>query len=260
MIKSSMEKLAESAARRIRKVHTAQVGSGEELIELSHWAEKSELRLMLPVELLRMQGGYTYGPEHPFVRALRLGQSSLVDFYIRVRPKNICDFYNLKATGRVGESLPPWEIPWLGSANRTPPPGERGLSEDHGISFYGPATNAKIELEMKRLTHLRKTIEKNGYHPNLHGDISGYIVMDKIAATFLVRGGKHRAAVLASLGNSHIPVCFKKRFPRLVSSENADFWPLVKRGMIDRELAIQILRAYTRSHRNNQEAPYRSAN
>jgi hypothetical protein len=191
-----------------------------------------------------MQGAFVYGPDHPFVCALREGRPALERFYAACRPSCLAGFYDLDRTGRVGEDLPTWEIPWYGRADRRPPPGELGLPPEHGISFHGPVTAAKIDLELARLEALRKTLDEVGYAPDAYGDIEGYVIRHGPAACFFVRGGKHRAAVLAERETELIPVAFRSGFPRLVDSSQKDWWPLVRAGRIDPALAAELAACY----------------
>lgn len=217
-----------------------------DLIEFSHWMESSSLRLELPIELLRMQGGFVYDSTHPFVEALNTGDDALRRFYARFQPSSVAGFHRLEHVGRTGETLPPWEVPWYLRKSRTPPPGEKKLGPEHGVSFYGPVTEEKIELEMSRLQGVRDSIRDQGFSPDKHSDIEGYILRDGADACFFVRGGKHRAAALASLDYETVPVAFRRGFPRMVDTSQAEYWPLVRNGSMDLSLAQDVLRAYTR--------------
>lgn len=229
--------------RRFRPRKTVTVGTEAELGPLAHLADKPALRLQVPTHLLRMQGGFVYGPDHPFVTALTDGRKALEDFYTRVRPATIAEFYGIDSNA-PGHDLPPWEVPWYWRHHRSPPPGERNLGAEHGVAFYGPVTQQKIDLEMARLDGLRDSIGKHGFDPDGHGDIEGYVIRDGARLAFFVRGGKHRAAALAATGAEAIPVAFRAGFPRLVDTEQAPLWPLVFDSAIDAALAQDILRVH----------------
>jgi hypothetical protein len=230
------------------------VNTAADLVEFAHWIERPPLRLLVPTSLLRMQGGFAYGPLHPFVAALNNGQTEFERFYSSFQPKNICEFYNIAADVRAGSDLPPWEIPWYGRADRRPPPGELNLSAEHGVSFYGPVTEKKLALEMERLTNLVRSVRSNGFDPDAFGDIQGYILRHENEACFFVRGGKHRAAVLTHLGHTHIPVTFRATLPRLVDGSQAQSWPLVRSGKLDISLAKDILEVYVRGRIENRKS------
>lgn len=228
-------------------VEVRRVEAPDDLVTLAHWIDGVKLRLLVPVNLLRMQGAIPYGPQHPFVRALAEGEVALEEFYAAVQPRHLADYYGLGEDARRGADLPPWEMPWHLRRVRVPPPGEAGLGAEHGVSFYGPATPAKRALEMARLGSAAASVRERGYDPDTHGDIEGYAMRNGGDVVFFVRGGKHRAAVLAHLGWQHIPVAFRPSLPRLVDAAQAESWPLVRAGMIDVTLAIDILSRYTQT-------------
>ena len=238
--------LRSSLGRKLRPRREVEVSTPDDLVELAHWIDRPPLRLMVPPGLLRMQGAFVYGPEHPFVAGLTEGEAALRRFYAACQPRTISEYYGLDAGGRSGADLPPWEIPWYGRRNRTPPPGELTLGAEHGVSFYGPVTDQKIGLELDRLQRLRAAVEQKGYDPDAHGDIEGYVLNDGTSAAFFVRGGKHRAAVLTALGHTRIPVAFRSTFPRMVHAADSTRWPLVRAGAMEFSLAKEILEAYIR--------------
>lgn len=245
-----IQSLRATIGRRFRPHREVAVETADDLVELAHWIEKPQLRLLVPPSLLRMQGGFVYGPRHPFVSALTNGRQALGDFYVSCRPASICDYYGIEGRGRVGCDLPPWELPWYGRSQRSPPPGELDLGPEHGVSFYGPVTENKITLEMQRLERLVEGIRRNGYDPDAFGDVEGYILDDGTSAAFFVRGGKHRVAAMTVLGYSHVPVAFRAAWPRLVHIGDAGRWPLVRSGRMEISLAKEILEAYTRGRKN----------
>ena len=236
--------------RWLRPSTLVKVVSPEELLEYCHWSEPGKVRLEVPISLLRMQGGFTYDLSHPFVQALNTGKTALWKFYEEFQPRSIAEFHKLYGVGRNGEDLPAWEVPWYLRKTRTPPPGENKLGPEHGVSFYGPATEQKVDLEMSRLRNVCENIKKKGFDPDTHGDIEGYVLRDGVKACFFVRGGKHRAAALASLGYDRVPVAFRRSFPRLIDTCQADYWPLVRNGSIDKSLAQDVLRVYTHAAPN----------
>jgi hypothetical protein len=240
-----MPNLLSSIRKRLRPRHLVEITTDEELLESTHWIDKPPLRLSISPQMLRMQGAYAFREGHPFIDALKSGRGALERFYSVTQPKNVAELYGIDAAFRLGANLPAWEIPWYLRKERTPPPGEKGLAGEHGVSFYGPATKEKVALEFRRLTDLRSSISLRGYDPDLYGDIEGYVLRSGGEACFFVRGGKHRAAVLVSLGYERIPVAFRSSFPRLVDRDQAEFWPLVKSGQMDIGLAQDILAAYT---------------
>ncbi len=218
----------------------------EDALPYAYWIEKQPVRLVLPVECLRMQGAFRYDDTHPFVAALRDGPERLTAFYRDVAPGSLAEMYGVARTGRKGEDLPPWELPWLMRARRAAPPGERGLGPEHGVSFYGPATPRKVAVEGERLRKVVAAIQSEGYDPDRFRDIEGHLMTDGRETCFFVRGGKHRTAALVHLGYTRIPVQIRRSWPPIVDARSAEQWPLVANGDIDRSLAVDILDRYIR--------------
>jgi hypothetical protein len=225
---------------------TVRVDHPSDAIRYSYWIEKQPLRLLLPVGMLRMQGAFAYDQEHPFVQALSDGPERLADFYTRFRPANLRDMYKLPSGTRAGETLPPWELPWVMRLARIAPYGERGLSPEDGVSFYGPTTGKKIEMEYHRLRQTAASIRSHGYQPDRYRDIEGHLMTDGRETCFFVRGGKHRAAVLAWMGVESVPVQFRRTWPLVVDSRTCEHWPLVADGVVDAGFAREILTVYMR--------------
>lgn len=213
--------------------------------QLPYWSDrKNTPRFYLPVDQLVSKGAHNFGSAgHPFRRALSGGSSDLAHFYRELSPANIRELYRIRPSGEKGEDLPPWEMPWL-LGKRSPPMGERGLDARHGVGAYGPCTAQKVELEIARLGRVLASVRRNGYQPDLYGDIVGHFLRRGNEYRFFVRGGKHRAAVLAHLGNGTIPVCFADDWPRVVHDHDADQWPLVAGGDMSRKLALDIFNRY----------------
>ncbi len=218
----------------------------DDALPYAYWTEKRPVRLMLPVECLRMQGAFRYDAAHPFLAALRDGSEALANFYNEFTPGSVSGMYGLPQTGRTGEDLPQWELPWLMRQERRPPPGERGLGPEHGVSFYGPATEQKVEFEYERLKRVTALIEQNGFVHERYRDIEGHLMTNGEQSCFFVRGGKHRTAAMVHLGHAHIPVQLRRWWPLIVDSRSAEGWPLVANGAMDRSLATDILDTYVR--------------
>lgn len=202
------------------------------------------VRFMLPTAMLRMQGGFAFDGTHPFVGALDHGIACLREFYRDFTPGNLARMHGLDETGRAGEALPAWELPWIMRESRSPPPGELGLSGDHGVAYCGPASERKCTLEYTRLRTLRHSIYSRGYDPDRFGDIHGHFMLGPAGMCFFVRGGKHRAAVLAHLGHHRVGVRIKRHWPMLIDERDAAFWPLVAAGRIDHGLAVDLFNVY----------------
>lgn len=217
-------------------------GSHARLATLPYWVGRSPI-IHMPTSLLVMQGGFRFNEDHPFVRAINGGRAELAAFYEAFQPQNIAQMYGLSRRD-AGVQLPPWELPWL-LRHRRPSRGEKGLGREHGTSYYGPCTDAKIDLEARRLAGIVESIRKRGYRqraPRAH--IAGYLMQSGDRVRFFVRGGKHRAAALAALGFQHVPVRMRDTWPRVISRDQASHWPLVNAGEMSALLACEIFDRY----------------
>lgn len=208
----------------------------------AYWWEKAPLRMELPVSTLRMQGGFTYGPDHPFVRGLSEGKETLARFYDGFAPGNLGQMYGLGAV--PGADLPPYLLPWRMVTRDRPPGGEKGLPASHGVAFYGPCSAQKVALEALRLSRITDAIRKSGFRPDTHGDIEGHFITDGTRACFFVMGGKHRAAALAHLGQSHIPVRLRAGRMAVMDTRMVALWPMVADGSLDAQAALAIAQVY----------------
>ena len=99
-------------------------------------------------------------------------------------------------------------------------------------------------LEHARLMKVASSIQRNGFDPDAFGDIEGYTIGNDTSFAFFIRGGKHRAAALTFLGYEFVPVRFRASFPKLVTSDTASVWPLVREGKIRAELAQNVLSSH----------------
>lgn len=213
----------------------------------SQWGSYGKrLRMEVPVSRLVMQGGMHFiDPMHPFQRGLDSGLDGLLQYYSENCPDSLLAWHGLDAHEPGDSRVPPWELPWIQREVRLPPPGEGGLGPEHGVSFYGPVSNDKLRLELGRLQGLVAAIRRDGYRPDLFGDIVGYFMFDECGDfRFFVRGGKHRAAVLAWLGHESVPVAFKPDWPRAVELVAARDWPLVMDGSLSVEAARRVFKQY----------------
>lgn len=216
---------------------------------LLHWGSYGErLRFQVPADRLVMQGGLRYADHgHPFRLALAEGPGALSAFYASHQPRDLCAAHGVEATTSADRRVPAWEIPWIARRERKPPPGEKGLGAEHGLSFYGPCSAAKVELECRRLQDVSLSITRHGYQPDRHGDIDGYFMLDDDGGyRYFVRGGKHRVAALVHAGASSIAVAFKPGWPRAIRVGDAAVWPLVASGALSEASARAVFAAYFR--------------
>lgn len=214
----------------------------EEIPKLTYWSQKKPfLRIHVPRQLLVMEGGFHYSAEcNPFVAMLDQGQDALVRHYEQFQPKTLRELYSLPQRGLAGEEEATNLVAWMLTGSPKVDTGEMGLGPEHGRSYFGPVSRQKLELEINRLQSTRSSVLSKGYQPNRHGDISGYFIRRKNEFRFLVRGGKHRAAVLTHLEEATIPVRMKPGWPRMIDNHYVDEWPAVQSRTVDKQLALDI--------------------
>jgi len=114
-----------------------------------------------------------------------------------------------------------------------------GLNSD---AFLGDmvSTPEKVEIEVNRLISLYQSISEKGYIQNNSKSIYANLMCYNDQYVWSVAGGQHRAAILAALGYTKIPVVVKK----IIRREDVDIWPAVKSGIYDRETALSIFDRY----------------
>ncbi|WP_319824232.1 hypothetical protein [Thalassovita sp.] len=212
-------------------------------VRLAYWVEKKPLRMDLPVSMLRSHGAFRYGPDHPFQVGMRDGKAGLARFFDGFQPVDLRSMYGL-SRGCTGAELPQWTLPWRLRAENLPPPGEKGLPASQGTAFYGPCSAAKVALEHRRLAGVLRSIQRKGYNPDRHGDIEGYLLTDGTRACFFVMGGKHRAAALAQMGHSHVPVRLRPGLLSVIDARSLADWPMVVSGQVSPETARAVLEVY----------------
>lgn len=201
---------------------------------------------LLEPKRLRMHGAFRYhGGWHPFVAALESGPGVLTAFYNAFQPKDLAEMYSLEKCGYRGEDAPQWTLPWMPLDASYAPTEEKGLSLEHGVSYYGPASQEKVELEYSRLATTFESIRDHGYQAEIDGGITGWFLEYKRDFVFFVRGGKHRAAVL-SYNDPSQPIPVRVRDPALpiVRLDDCLGWPMVESGLISKELASAVFKRY----------------
>lgn len=221
-------------------VRTLGTSSADAIAASTYADERAPIELEVPTALVVLQGGWSFAdPGNPMIIGLEQPIEAFAAWYEAHAPADLCEMYGLPRRGLPGEDLPPWELPWLDRpTGRRPPPGELDLGPEHGVSYYGPVSPEKVALERERLHSLRSSIQRSGYQPSTRsGHINGQLLVSGDRYRFLVRGGKHRAAVLASLGRAHLPVRFRPSWPRLTDRRDAESWSLVCSGEIHVDVA-----------------------
>jgi hypothetical protein len=219
-----------------------------------------DVRMNVPAHLLTTKGAFRIsGGWNPLTAALHEGREVLEDFY-RYGPRTTSELLQIDA-GVLDEnavSATPW------TARKVRPSGGRAYDELRALEDPR-LVSEHVDREMVRLNTILSSVEKSGFRPDLYGPITGYFLQDRDDFRFVVRGGKHRASVLAALGHEHIPVSFKPKWPRLINPQITE-WPAVREGALPATTAATILRRYfdfdgtqQRSWMNDNRQALRSA-
>lgn len=203
---------------------------------------------------LRYPGGMGFSrTQHHFIKFLIHGTGAIREYYQIHQPLCplgmhflSCDGFKHPTAASASLTL---QVPW---AYATEAEGEDGLSPDHGQQAFGPVSDRKLRLEMRRLKSAFMSISRFGlfFSDGTFRLPQGYYLEDDKAPNstkvFLVVSGKHRVAVLSHLGWKAIPVAFSQAFPRVVKISQLTEWP----GVADKRFtpfeAEAIFRAYFR--------------
>ena len=204
--------------------------------------------LNLPIKKLRHHGGQAYSyTQHHFMQYYKYGVEALANYYDKHNPKTIYEKHFISGVKGKQSSLP-WSDIRKGSLI-----GEHGLGPEHGHSAFGPISEKKIKLEVKRLDNCLNSIKANGYliensfTTEYNGFPRGYfLISDKNEWVFRVVGAKHRVAALAHLGWNNIPVNLEPNFPRCIFESEISNWPGVLSGNYSIKEAKLIFDSYFR--------------
>ena len=245
-IDAAKESILDVIIKRQNKAELVEVLNAEHQVShLPYWVGRLPI-MHLPVSMLVMPGAHHYESNfHPFVSLLKTGKRDYFDqFYQLFCPATLAQMYGVSINeDELGASLKPYDEPWFLRESKSPS-GENGLSAEHGASFYGSVSDKKLELEYQRVTQTYESIKKHGYLPHKFGHIDGFFLQYQGQYKFYVNGAKHRAAALAALGYSHIPVMLKDNMPRVVADTDVENWPLVASNKISKRVALSVLKAY----------------
>lgn len=192
------------------------------------------------VEKIRYANGISYQhPEHQMKRFYAEGQSGLANYYSKHHPTNIFEKVFLPAPER--DNVPGYGLPWC---EPPMPQGEKGLSADHGVQHYGPASGHKITVEAERLTRVYHSLQHNGFLPE-HGFPSGYFLCNNNDDwVFVTMSGQHRTAAMVALEFKTIPAQMLSTMPRIIYERDLNHWPMVANGMLSPKEALQIFHAF----------------
>ncbi len=199
---------------------------------------------------------------HPFIRTVRAMDDGLHDYaasplcayYATWHPDTAAAALGIPAglahpdlLGSPFAATFPWEF-------RSPPEARAFWTDvcardyrQHGFSLgpadgwkaWGPVTADAGRAEFARLYRAYRSIRTHGYrrHAADDGDIQGIILRHGDETRILLGAGQHRAAVLAALGETSLPL---RLTTACVNREDVARWPNVRRGIFTVPLALRI--------------------
>jgi hypothetical protein len=101
---------------------------------------------------------------------------------------------------------------------------ELSISGD-GYGLQGPVSEKKLELEIRRLLDLLRSIRCFGFE-NDRESVTAEVIVRGDDYQCVVKHGYHRLAVMSALGYTHIPVTIDQ----LLDESELHHWPQVVRG------------------------------
>lgn len=124
----------------------------------------------------------------------------------------------------------------------------RDFGIEQGCPGYGALSEAKLELEFKRLTSVADSIRKYGFLGAARGFIRGELLVREHTYSVLITEGHHRISALAALGHAlaHLVIS-----PTPVHKCDARSWPNTKNGLYTAQQALSL---FDRIHEGKQPA------
>ena len=190
----------------------------------------------VPVEQLTWDNGFSLHPDgwNPFLQSAReylsgrqtqYAGSALERFYRLYAPETAAAYLcpELPAGGplsalQAAAYIHPWSLrspaQRLKERRRQNRAEERQLGPGNrasGLNRMGPVSPEKGRIEFTRLTRLADSIGRRGYDRTLVRDVEVAALRRDGQMRYVIVSGYHRAAVLAALGWTQIPVLLKPR-------------------------------------------------
>ncbi len=187
-----------------------------DVLELTRAVDGADCRFNIPVDRCVWGYGWRYSKEeNPYTRFYE-SEESLGRFYERYCPATIEEAFSSFGSPRHADPSLPLRDPvlteiWPKASRR-----HRGLRAAES-PHSGPVSRQFLASERERLTHVRNSIQRNGWQPERFGGyIRGVFLVRDGQYLFKVTGGQHRAAALSQLGWSALPAIFQPGYPRVV--------------------------------------------
>ncbi|MDG5766708.1 hypothetical protein QA596_04450 [Balneolales bacterium ANBcel1] len=197
--------------------------------------------------------GFRHGLEKPDV--FDVIRDVLRVYYEKVVPEHAAEWLGMQvAESHVFRQNPPWAavFPWRARSiesyrqayekaaieeNRSVGIMDRDIQD--GWLFCGPVSEAKMDVEARRIGNVLKSIKDQSYcrSDESDGDARATaLVKSNGEWRWLLTAGNHRAAAASALGYDSIPI----RVNLVIDREHVDFWPHVRNGNYTREQALEF--------------------
>lgn len=200
---------------------------------------------------------------HPFVRAIEAGlresseeavrkaiESVLRSYYEQVRPATAAEVLGLRwehlpglrdfAPNSDDHPIDVNVVPWGGRSPAEVREGRRrtasfeGLQNgvfarvSDGVTSFGPVNDAKLELEVNRLSRLLASVKSRGFdrfEPRAPLQVGAYRRGDQYR--WVINSGQHRFATAAAFGIETLPAMVTE----VIRREDSGYWPQVVSGI-----------------------------
>ena len=206
---------------------------------------------------------FTIGPgsRHPWYLAAQACAESaderarlmLEKYYELVRPASVVEWHGLApedCPGLAGWPRHAWSImPWKegdpGEAIRKAEAAQRDENRKYrldagmevGSKAFGPVGEAKLEVELKRIDELARSISLHGFRYDAQDmDLGGRFLVADGRWRWLPTAGMHRIPVAAALGVRE----FRMRVVSVVRRDESSLWPQVTSGVFTEQGALQL--------------------
>ncbi len=235
------------------------------LDQINYKKAKGKVFVKLPTHLLRgfleLGAQMQLGRGNPFVETAKVlidkpdtpaESTPLAEFYQKFQPRSAAEFLGLTTDARL-QQLSPWEaqLPW----DAVPGAYVRQFRENamleqatqykttvtaaDGYTAFGPVSNAKLNLEIRRLEAIIESVQQKGYQPTLSNNhVTGRLLTDGHETVCVLREGNHRASVLAALGISEVIVLVELPVVNKLYADKG--WPGIKYGFFEQIDALEV--------------------
>lgn len=210
--------------------------------------------MVIESDALRYQGGVSFNlSQHHFLQFYKTGPDALRYHYSLHRPRCFMERHFL-GCDEVGhrhdeERSRILELPWELRARQLI--GEKGLGSSHGHQGFGPVSERKLRLEIRRLNRILDSINNYGFLFDEANRLpQGYFLEDDTLPTkrrvFLIDSGQHRVSALVHAGWKRVPVVFCEDTARVVRLSEMSEWPGVTDSRFSYFQAKGIFNSYFR--------------